>query len=83
MAEDSFDQVNRNVGDEQYGGRSIASVAEYYNRTAETWDELYGIGRQNSRFARQMRENIEGSFQVYPTARLRWNWAPGRAPTSR
>lgn len=33
-------------------------VADYYNRHAESWDESYGVGRQNQFFARQLRDNL-------------------------
>jgi predicted TPR repeat methyltransferase len=66
MAEGTLGRTNRKVGDEQSGDRSIASVAEYYDGAAETWDELYGVGRQNPRFARQMQENIKGMFASVP-----------------
>jgi ubiquinone/menaquinone biosynthesis C-methylase UbiE len=40
------------------GSNSTNFVAEYYNRAAETWDETHGVGRQNPRFAIQLREKI-------------------------
>jgi ubiquinone/menaquinone biosynthesis C-methylase UbiE len=40
-------------------GRSPASVAEYYDRAAESWDQSHGAARQNPRFARQIRNSLE------------------------
>jgi ubiquinone/menaquinone biosynthesis C-methylase UbiE len=34
------------------------AAADYYDRVAETWDETHGVGRQNTRFASQLRENL-------------------------
>jgi ubiquinone/menaquinone biosynthesis C-methylase UbiE len=33
-------------------------VAAYYNRAAETWDNVHGVGRQSPFFTRQLRENL-------------------------
>jgi ubiquinone/menaquinone biosynthesis C-methylase UbiE len=35
-----------------------SSATDYYDRVAETWDETHGVGRQNARFASQLRENL-------------------------
>ena len=80
MAEGSFNQANRKVDEEQSGGRSIASVVEYYNRAAETWDELHGAGRQNPRFARQMRENLRWIFSGVPNGALAVELGAGTGP---
>jgi ubiquinone/menaquinone biosynthesis C-methylase UbiE len=39
--------------------RSSASIADYYDRAAETWDATHGAARQNPRFARQIRNTLE------------------------
>jgi ubiquinone/menaquinone biosynthesis C-methylase UbiE len=39
--------------------RSPASIADYYDRAAETWDRTHGAARQNSRFARQIRDSLK------------------------
>jgi ubiquinone/menaquinone biosynthesis C-methylase UbiE len=39
--------------------RSPASIADYYDRVAETWDHTHGAARQNPRFARQIRASLE------------------------
>src|SRR5262245_50557406 len=38
---------------------TISSVAEYYDRAAETWDSTHGAARQNARFARQIRDSLK------------------------
>src|SRR5262249_13364146 len=38
---------------------SPASVADYYDRVAGTWDQTHGAARQNARFARQIRNNLK------------------------
>jgi ubiquinone/menaquinone biosynthesis C-methylase UbiE len=39
--------------------RSPPSIADYYDRAAETWDHTHGAGRQNPRFAHQIRASLE------------------------
>jgi len=39
--------------------RSPPSIADYYDRAAETWDRTHGAGRQNPRFAQQIRASLE------------------------
>jgi SAM-dependent methyltransferase len=42
--------------------------AEYYDQMAETWDETHGVGRQNARFASQLRESLTALLSgVAPT----------------
>lgn len=74
------DLANRNVSDEQSSGRSLASVAAYYDRTAETWDELHGVGRQNPRFARQLRENLREIFSGVPNGAVAVELGAGTGP---
>jgi len=38
---------------------SSRSVADYYDRVAETWDQTHGVARQNPRFARQVRDHLK------------------------
>jgi ubiquinone/menaquinone biosynthesis C-methylase UbiE len=42
----------------QQSDRSLASVADYYDRAADTWDQTHGAARQNPRFARQIRDSL-------------------------
>jgi ubiquinone/menaquinone biosynthesis C-methylase UbiE len=72
--------ANRNVGDKQSCDGSVASVADYYSSAAETWDELYGVGRQNPRFARQMQENIRGMFASVPRDAVAVELGAGTGP---
>jgi ubiquinone/menaquinone biosynthesis C-methylase UbiE len=39
--------------------RSPPSIADYYDRAAETWDRTHGAARQNPRFAHQIRASLE------------------------
>jgi len=39
--------------------RSPASIADYYDRAAETWDRTHGAARHNPRFAQQIRNSLE------------------------
>jgi SAM-dependent methyltransferase len=42
--------------------------ADYYDQMAETWDETHGVGRQNARFAGQLRESLRALLSgVAPT----------------
>lgn len=36
-----------------------AAVAPYYERAAKNWDGFHGAGRQNARFARQIRGSLK------------------------
>jgi ubiquinone/menaquinone biosynthesis C-methylase UbiE len=80
MPDVPFDLANRKVGDEQSCDRSVAVVAQYYNGAAETWDELYGVGRQNPRFARQMQESIKGMFASVPRDAVAVELGAGTGP---
>jgi ubiquinone/menaquinone biosynthesis C-methylase UbiE len=42
----------------QQSDRSLASVADYYDRAADSWDRTHGAARQNPRFARQIRDSL-------------------------
>jgi len=44
--------------------RSRASIADYYDRAAETWDATYGAARQNPRFARQIRNSLKALLSL-------------------
>jgi ubiquinone/menaquinone biosynthesis C-methylase UbiE len=44
--------------------RSPASIADYYDRTAETWDGTHGAARQNPRFARQIRNSLKALLSL-------------------
>ena len=44
--------------------RSPASIADYYDRAAETWDGTHGAARQNPRFARQIRNSLKALLSL-------------------
>jgi ubiquinone/menaquinone biosynthesis C-methylase UbiE len=44
--------------------RSSTTIADYYDRAAETWDGTHGAARQNRRFARQIRKSLKALLSV-------------------
>jgi malonyl-CoA O-methyltransferase len=38
---------------------SPVAVADYYDRMAESWDQMHGVGLENARFARQLRGSLK------------------------
>ena len=59
---------------------SPARVADYYDRMAESWDQAHGAGRENARFARQLRGSLKALLLQAPRTGVALELGAGTGP---
>ena len=60
--------------------RSSTTIADYYDRVAETWDKSHGAGRLSPRFAGQMRDRLKLLFADIPSGARALELGAGTGP---
>jgi ubiquinone/menaquinone biosynthesis C-methylase UbiE len=60
--------------------RSSTTIADYYDRAAETWDKSYGAERLSPRFARQMHDRLKLLFADVPSGAQALELGAGTGP---
>jgi ubiquinone/menaquinone biosynthesis C-methylase UbiE len=80
MREPNLNLTNVAQGNRPLGEHPVASIADYYNLAADTWDQVHGVGRQNPHFAEQVRENIRWMFAGVPSGALVVELGAGTGP---
>jgi ubiquinone/menaquinone biosynthesis C-methylase UbiE len=61
-------------------GRSSTTIADYYDRVAETWDKSHGAERLSPRFARQMHGRLKLLFADIPSGAQALELGAGTGP---
>jgi ubiquinone/menaquinone biosynthesis C-methylase UbiE len=60
--------------------RSSTTIADYYDRVAETWDKSHGAERLSPRFARQMHDRLKLLFADIPSGAQALELGAGTGP---